>query len=266
MIYTFFIAAAMFFCSQTKSSDSFLQISNAPIVVGFGYFAYKTYEGYSHEDKKITLIQEAVNTGTASLIQEYDKEDETSLEVKRFLDTHKNKIDNLKVQKNSKNKGDSSEQSEKIITGEVSKKWIIGKLNQSANNALKNDLQILKLKDTIGPKTLLEIIATGQYALLHNLQKFLFNDSISHFLGRKMYNFHQKDSQQKAGIVGNIIWNGFLFCISLPFIAGGTIMVWLPCVLLYNAVRNVDLGFTIDKKYHSGGLGFLLERYFVKKR
>jgi len=73
MIYIIFATILMFFAQVQSSESSVLQIKNISLTVGTAYMGYKTYESYRNEDKKIGLIQEAVNNDTNDLMKKYDE-------------------------------------------------------------------------------------------------------------------------------------------------------------------------------------------------
>lgn len=260
MIYIFLAAATMLCCSQIKSSNQLLQVSSVPLAVGAMYTAYKAYEGYTNEYKKIQLIQDSVNGDIKALIGQYDTQNESDLEIKSFLEKNEKRINDLANQQGKEK--NSTTRDEQKGTGNVSKKDILNELNKNKNQTLKNNLDELTLYKSGSIGSLLEIVVTGQHALFQKIQEVMFGNSVSHFIGRKVYNFQQKNAGEKVNTLASLAVNSTLILICVLMFA--VALCW-PLLLLYSGIRNIDLGFKINKKYHNGVGGWFLERYFVKK-
>lgn len=247
MVHLIFIAATFFCCSQIQSStNQLLQISNVPLAVGVGYMTYNIYRSYCNEDKKMNFVQKAVDS--LNTLEHYSrKNDETSLNITHFLNNNKDNIERLNKQ---------------TTDGFASKKFILNKLKKSENKELRDAVAELKLEDDSNARSLIEIVATGQHALLQKAQKILLGDSIPDFIGRKMYNFKHSHSGEKA----NTVENALIIAVFLPIIIVTVTRVCLPLFFACEGIKNIDLGIKIDKKYRNGVFGLLLERYAVKNK
>lgn len=247
------------FCTQIQSSQNFLEISNVPLTVGTMYAVYKMYEGYQNENEKISLIQKAVNDTTDVLIQNYDDiNNENSLKIKEFLTNNKEAIEGLK------NTSDSLP--DKFVTGSISQKSVINKLKINQHKCLKTNLEDLKISNDTNVKSFIEVITFGLPAFFEQTQKLLFDESVSNFVGKKIYTFLHSDSKEKTKNIGDLFQFSVLFAVAAPTLMVSIVATCWPILLAIEfAIKNINVGVRINKKYYNGILGLTLEKYFVKK-